>query len=382
MKLATIFSLALILLVSAIVPNVQAQTASYDLQFVEVAKSAAFLDVKVQIRSTGKDFALFNANLVFNYTPQSSLSYAAAPEVGAPTIVTRFENFDIGRAPRYNKMTCTTPVAGRVSLNIVHNAPPYTSVGSTWMDVAVVRFAVQNPSGNYNLAWKKWSTSNPPRPSGSTLVFAEKGETGSLLGNGSLMDLSGSLIPMDVISFDARLVGKEVTLNWMTSANANLNGFDVERSVSGDAWQKVGFVQGLGASNTPNAYTFADRDFPNATTLYYRLKIYDRSGQATYSTVVKVQAGTLATTPQLLTSYPNPFNPTVNVHFTIPSDMNVNVFLFDATGKEVARLFDNEALKAGYYTRTWNALDLASGKYLLRMVAGDYTATENLLLNK
>ena len=108
----------------------------------------------------------------------------------------------------------------------------------------------------------------------------------------------------------------------------------------------------------------------------------DRDGSNKYSSTVKISAGSLATTPQLYPTYPNPFNPQATVHFMLPSDQMVTVILYDADGKEALRLYDNEMLKGGYYTRTLNGARLASGKYILRMTAGTYHSSENLIIEK
>jgi hypothetical protein len=72
----------------------------------------------------------------------------------------------------------------------------------------------------------------------------------------------------------------------------------------------------------------------------------------------------------------------VTIHFTLTNEAPVTITIFDASGKEVTRLYDNEVLQAGDYSKVFNGSELASGKYLLRMVSGDFVATENLILNK
>jgi len=382
MKLATILSLALLVLGLGIFQDLQAQTmARYETQFVEVSSSGSFLDVKVQIRSAGVDFQLYNANLVFTFSPVSSL--------GLPSMLKRFENFDNTTSSHYAAMTLTNPTAGRVSLNIIHNDAPYTVVSSSWMDVAVVRFPVTNSTGAYSLAWRM-PTSTNALPAGSTLVYQYADGKSSLIPGAGLNDLKGSLNPLDLLAFTARVSGKEVLLNWATGPNAQVSRFDVERSSNGSAtanasvWKAIGTVDGAAKSNSTagKTYSFTDKDASGATMLYYRLKMTDANGQSKYSAVVKVQMVAANAKPQLLASYPNPFNPTTTVHFTIPEEALVTVAIFDAAGKEVTRLYDNELLQAGDYSKVFNASELASGKYLLRLVAGDYIATENLVLNK
>ncbi|MEW5800385.1 MAG: T9SS type A sorting domain-containing protein [Bacteroidota bacterium] len=67
-------------------------------------------------------------------------------------------------------------------------------------------------------------------------------------------------------------------------------------------------------------------------------------------------------------NYPNPFNPTTTIKFGLPEAGNVTLKIYDALGREVATLVNNQ-LTAGYYSYEWNAGHLASGVYIYRMTA-------------
>jgi hypothetical protein len=59
----------------------------------------------------------------------------------------------------------------------------------------------------------------------------------------------------------------------------------------------------------------------------------------------------------------------------------VSLKVFDALGREVSNLVIEE-LPAGTYTRQWNAATLPSGVYFCRLVAGAFTNTRKLILQK
>ncbi|MFA7289484.1 MAG: T9SS type A sorting domain-containing protein [Melioribacteraceae bacterium] len=80
-------------------------------------------------------------------------------------------------------------------------------------------------------------------------------------------------------------------------------------------------------------------------------------------------------------NYPNPFNPTTNIKFSIPKASNVKVIVYDAIGREVRQLVNNE-LNAGTHTLQFNATNLASGIYLYRIEAGEFTKVSKMLLIK
>ncbi len=72
-------------------------------------------------------------------------------------------------------------------------------------------------------------------------------------------------------------------------------------------------------------------------------------------------------------NYPNPFNPTTTIPFTVPSRAAVRLTVYDAVGREVALLV-NEELSPGTYSATFDASSLASGVYFYRMTAANQGA--------
>ncbi len=80
-------------------------------------------------------------------------------------------------------------------------------------------------------------------------------------------------------------------------------------------------------------------------------------------------------------SYPNPFNPSTTINFSIPSSSFVFLKIYDVNGKEVAVIIKKE-LPEGNHSIKWNAADLSSGVYFYRLEAGNFSATKKLLLLK
>jgi endo-1,4-beta-xylanase len=80
-------------------------------------------------------------------------------------------------------------------------------------------------------------------------------------------------------------------------------------------------------------------------------------------------------------NFPNPFNPTTNIRYSIPLTSKVSLKVFDVLGRQVETLV-NEMQGPGQYTVTLSAQNLATGVYICRFTAGNYTATKKLLLIK
>ena len=83
----------------------------------------------------------------------------------------------------------------------------------------------------------------------------------------------------------------------------------------------------------------------------------------------------------LYQNYPNPFNPSTEIMFDIPESANVNLTVYDMLGQQVAVLAD-EFKKAGSYKVSFNASNLASGTYFLRLNSGSLFVVKKMILFK
>jgi len=84
-------------------------------------------------------------------------------------------------------------------------------------------------------------------------------------------------------------------------------------------------------------------------------------------------------------NFPNPFNPSTTIRFSVPAKAPVHLSVTDMLGREVATLVDEE-LEAGSYTVQFEARSgssvLASGTYLYRLTSGDVSLVRKMMLVK
>ncbi len=81
----------------------------------------------------------------------------------------------------------------------------------------------------------------------------------------------------------------------------------------------------------------------------------------------------------LLPAFPNPFNPTTTIRFTIPNRGQVRLIVVDELGRNVAELVNGD-VEAGYHEVKFDGSRLASGVYFYRLQAGSFVETKKLLL--
>ena len=79
--------------------------------------------------------------------------------------------------------------------------------------------------------------------------------------------------------------------------------------------------------------------------------------------------------------YPNPFNSTVRIKYTVPSTTLVSIKLYDIRGSLVDEIV-NGVHNSGQHTVTWNASGIPSGIYFARMEAGGFSQTVKMMLMK
>jgi hypothetical protein len=80
-------------------------------------------------------------------------------------------------------------------------------------------------------------------------------------------------------------------------------------------------------------------------------------------------------------NFPNPFNPSTTISFSLPQSQNVELKVFDMLGNEVALLLD-EYKSAGEHKIEFNGSELSTGIYFYQMKAGDFIKTKKLVLLK
>lgn len=136
---------------------------------------------------------------------------------------------------------------------------------------------------------------------------------------------------------------------------------------------------------------------PQTATQQGRIKVVQDNQNGThyndYSGVFTIEIPTGVGEPgsqnlsyKLFPAYPNPFNPTTTINYSIPLESPVTLEIYDGLGRLVKTLV-NELQAQGRYSVTWNGESnrnekAAAGVYIYRMKAGKYIETRKMILLK
>jgi hypothetical protein len=185
-----------------------------------------------------------------------------------------------------------------------------------------------------------------------------------IVGNPDLgaYELKSAPLPVELTTFSGIFTNNSVRLTWSTATEIDNQGFDIERYTN-SSWVKIGFIEGKGNSVTKNDYSFEDKT-PVGSTIQYRLKQIDNNGNFKYYDVISVTA-----IPQdfSIGNYPNPFNPSTKIRYSIPSESMINLVIYNLIGERIDEL-KNEIQQPGTFETNWNGSGHPSGIYFLSII--------------
>jgi hypothetical protein len=167
-----------------------------------------------------------------------------------------------------------------------------------------------------------------------------------------------AILPVKLIEFSARPLPRKTLLQWKTAEQVNFDRFEIERSLEGKQWSKIGTVKGV-ESILVSMYSFTDL-LPDDGTNYYRLKMVDIDGQFKYGSIA---AANINMQNEQIKVYPNPASSVVYISNMQVGDYSVQ--LFNQSGQAV--------LGKKYSSQSKMALHVESvqkGMYFLNITDG------------
>ena len=196
-----------------------------------------------------------------------------------------------------------------------------------------------------------------------TIIVTTTDEFGGVTTQPVTLTIGARPLPVTLASFEAMAKDHDAQLTWITATELNNVGFEVERSVDGRRFEKVGTVAGRGNSTTRQHYSLTDAKAAAITNLlYYRLKQVDLDGTTNYTPVKAVAFNSTKATPEL-TLHPNPATNLLHLTATA-SILKGQVTIYSTTGALVLTKMMDSSLET-----TLNVSQLPQGAYLLKVTS-------------
>lgn len=207
-------------------------------------------------------------------------------------------------------------------------------------------------------------------------------------------------LPVTLSSFTATLSSAmQVQIAWVSESETDHAGYNVLRSESVNitAARRLNPVlisEGT-ISGSQVSYLYTDTELTPNTTYYYWLESLSYQGAAEYygplCVIVNAQDNEPPNPPppletKLLAAYPNPFNPSTTIPYSVKEAGEVKIQIFNLKG-QLLRSFESMHSSPGHYRIIWDGKDasgrsLASGIYYYRMSCGDYSFIKKVILTK
>ena len=210
---------------------------------------------------------------------------------------------------------------------------------------------------------------------GSTLTGSGTIDVGGTFGgddsgfSGVVTD--GAPLPVEWVSFEGQEMQGDYVLVWTTASELNNSGFEIQKSIDGDRWRVVDFVEGHGTVNYPINYVYTDT-YPGMEAAYYRLKQIDFDGAFEYSPVILYQGDEL-TRSVSIEVYPNPTFGAVQVRGSF-----TDYVLYNQEGKLLLQMSGVTSYDAqGRISQALETVD--QGTFILKAQADAYISTVRIV---
>ncbi len=203
-------------------------------------------------------------------------------------------------------------------------------------------------------------------------------------------------LPVELSSFNAAIsVQNMVDLIWVTQTETNVSGFRIYRNAAPNLENAVMLNTFVGGTNTSQTqvYFYRDEEISSAGTYYYWLQSLDFDGANQFYGPVSVTVQQYQATPPPIEAvqgidkvFPNPFNPSVSIQYTVTQASMVSLDVYDLRGRHVTTLFSGNR-EPGLHKLVWQGTDrngnnLGSGIYTIRMSAGGKQYSRKVMLLK
>jgi len=199
-----------------------------------------------------------------------------------------------------------------------------------------------------------------------------EGDSGGI--SPSILRLGSATLAVELSRFKALPQKREVLLQWTTKSETDNDYFTVQHSTNGTDFRDIKTVKGAGNSTERNTYDYIHQTPINGNN-YYRLKIVDTEGKATYSKVEVVSMDVTNTISVNIYPQPTKEKSNITIYSTVKSEIIVTIYTLNGHIIQSTK----HTLQTGNNTIVLNSEQLEKGIYMIA-VQGDFgTAIEQFI---
>ncbi len=180
-----------------------------------------------------------------------------------------------------------------------------------------------------------------------------------------------SVLPTELLNFDAEKVNEHVHVSWSTASEVNNDYFVVERSNDAQNFEPIGYLNGAGTSVSTINYDFID-DTPLSGISYYRLTQVDFDGSTMIYGPKMVEFNEDEAGFALNSAYT--FEDELNISVNNPDKTAYNIFILDTKGRQVLEH------KSSNDREVIDISDVSTGIYFVKLVSGNRISTKKLFI--
>jgi len=198
-------------------------------------------------------------------------------------------------------------------------------------------------------------------------------------------------LPLVINSFTAETRNDCVEIEWETDSDLIDASFNIYRSKNDIDYELINSTSIDSPDNEEiNIYSLTDFELETFTKYFYKLEVVSATGEKYLLNAISPINSSdpkTATNFHLGSAYPNPFNPSTNIRFTIAKNSKVKISVFDMKGNLVNTLVDSD-YTPGQYNTIWHAEDfnnnpVSTGTYIYQMITNTgFSKSEKMILLK
>ena len=182
------------------------------------------------------------------------------------------------------------------------------------------------------------------------------------LGDELFAGISTVVLPVSELTFKGTRKDEDALLTWKTGEELNTANFEVERSLNGQSFTKVGTMAAAGTGGV-HRYEFTDYGIIklNVPVVYYRLKQVDKDNRFAWSRTIALSTGEKNT----ILFYPNPVQDEAILLISSEKPYRLQARIVDNTGRVIK--LQQWDIRTGNNTLNVDVSNLASGTYYLEL---------------